>query len=304
MVEFDREVPPGGTGRVLVKLDSEKVKGLNLTKSVKIQSNDTANVDFPLHMTGDILQVLDADPPVARLAGLSGTPLASSLTLKKGAWLDISEVISVEPTQKNVKVGAIETVTPGTEFRLALIADPASTPGMFRDELVVRVRTSDGEERQVKVGAQIEHNPRVVFEPRGVVKFLAAQIQSLRQPNPSPVTRTIQLRSGGEGVAFRVLEVRLEEKLQGVFRTEVVPVTEGSLYKVLIHLDAWQDVKEVIGRMTIVTDDPDHAETSVWLIASFGNAPSGASPALPAPAEAAKKAEPGHEGHDHPGGGR
>jgi hypothetical protein len=316
VVEFDREIRPGGTGKVLVKLNSEKVRGQNLTKTVKIQSNDTANPDYPLSLTGDILQVLTAEPAVANLRGLAGSTLTGSVTLKKGAWLDISEVISVEPKQRQVRVVNTETLVPGSDFRLDLVADPNEIPGMVRDEIIVRVRASDGVERELSVPAMIEHNPRIVVDPRGNVKFLANQIQTLRFPGAAPVSRPILLRTGGEGVTFHVLDVRLDEKLQGVFRTEIVPVTEGSVYRVLVHLDAWHEVPQVLGRMTIVTDDPDQAEISMWVMAHFGKdvpvaPPAGAKPGVigekPGEGGGTKPVEPGHEGHghdgaDHPGG--
>jgi len=310
VVEFDRQIRPGGTGKVLVKLDSVKVKGLNLTKTVKIQSNDIANPDYPLHMTGDILQVLTPDPQVANLKGLAGTSLSGSVTLRKGAWLDISEVISAEPKNAQVRVERIETLVPGSEYRLDLVSDPAEIPGMVRDEILVKVRTTDGVEREISVPAAIEHNPRIVVDPRGNVKFLANQIQPLRHPGAAPVSRPILLRAGGEGVTFHVLEVRLDEKLQGVFRAEIVPVTEGNTYRVLVHLDAWHDVPQVLGRMTIVTDDPEQSEISLWVMAHFGKdvpvaPPSGAKPGAiggkPVPKAGETPVEPGHEGHDHEG---
>ncbi len=235
-----------------------------------IFSNDPNYPQFPISLTGDVMELLEARPLAPKLQGLVGTPLTTTFTLREGSWLGI-EVLSHETRLGNARIEKFEAVGDGGEFQVILAADPVDRPAVYREELVVKVRTEDGKEREVSFRIQVEHNPRVVLEPRGNIKFLANHLQSLRQEKPVPVSRAITLRPGGEGVTFQVLEVRLDEKLQGIFRTDIQPVNNGSSYRVMIHIDEWHDVPQVLGRLTIITDDPENPENSIWVMAHFGN---------------------------------
>jgi len=219
-------------------------------------------------MTGDVLEILQPQPLVIQLRGLAGSPLSGTWTLKKGSWLD-AEVLSYETKFGNARVESFDTVEPGSEYRVTLAADPVDRPMIYNEILNVKVKTSDGEERDLEFRFRVEHNARVVTNPKNHLKFLPNQMSGLLADPPRPVMRPITLTGGGPEVTFHVTGVDLDDKLKGVFRTEVATLAEGRNYQVRVYLDEWQEQKQVLGKMTIHTDDPDYSDITLWVMALF-----------------------------------
>ncbi len=246
------------------------MQGPNITKTVHVISNDPTNPDFALNVTGSVLQIVEPDTALKqiRMAGLAGSTLRTEVTMKKGSWLDV-ELLSSELKFGNARIESVTPAPEGNAWTFVLMADSVTRPMIYNEELVLNVRTSDDVERTVSFVFRIEHNARVLANPRGQLKFLPQRMAQLRGPNPQPVFMPVSLQVGGPEVSFRVLEVKLDEKLEGVFRTEVIEQSSGKNYLVKVWLDEWQDVRQVIGRMTIVTDDDENPEIALWVMALF-----------------------------------
>jgi len=242
----------------------------NVRKSVKIISNDEANAEFPLTLAGDILQVLECTPQVINLRGLAGNRLTGRAVLKKGSWLDY-EILEYGLKFKNANIDSFEPTSDGESIAVSFSAEPVDRPMIFNEELQVKVRTSDEKERDLSFRFRVEHNARVLASPRGQLKFLPAKVETLRDPEAKPIQMPISLTVGGPEVEFHVLDVKLDENLEGVFRTETIVQTAGKRYLVKVWLDKWQPKRQVIGKLTVVTDDPDNKEISLWVMAVFTN---------------------------------
>jgi len=247
------------------------MNGAGVKKSVQIISNDTSAPEFSLDLTGDILSVLEVDSKLRKveLRGLAGTELVSEFVLKQGSHLEV-EILESEVSSGNARVDRFEPVEgePGS-WSVRLVADAVDRPLIFNEKFKIDVRTSDGQEREVSFPFRVEHNARVQATPKGQLKFIPREIAKLYGPNPQPISRAVLLNAGGEGIRFNVLEVRLDENLEGVVKTEVTEQRPGEQFAVHVRIEEWQEKRQMIGRMTIVTDDPECGEISLWVMALF-----------------------------------
>ena len=251
-------------------LTTDKLEGATVKKQVHIISDDPIEPEFALTVTGAVLPIVAVDTPMKRIqmAGLAGSELRTEVTLKKGSWLGV-ELLSHELKWGNARVEGVKPVEGEDAWVFTLAAPPAERPGVFNEELRLKVRTSDGEERDLPFVFRVEHNARVLASPRGQIKFPAQLVQKVYGPNPTPQAMTVNLRAGGDEVNFNVLDVKLDENLSGVFRTELVERSAGKMYQVKVWLDSWHEKRQVIGKMTILTDDPEAEEVSLWVMALF-----------------------------------
>lgn len=77
MARFDRAIPPGGSGKIVLSLDSRKVKGA-FTKTATVLSNDSARPNLSLKITGTVLRYVEVQPERVFLRGFKeDTPRAS-----------------------------------------------------------------------------------------------------------------------------------------------------------------------------------------------------------------------------------
>ena len=245
--------------------------GASVTKTVHIISNDPENPEYALHLTGAVLPILELDLPIKliTLRGLAGHELRTEFDMYEGSPLSV-EILSTEVANGNA---GIESITPveGEKGRwhVVLTASPVARPLAYNDQVKVNVRTSDGVLRTVTFILKIEHNARVLTSPKGQVKFLPREVDRLRGPEAKPISRAIRVMPGGDEVEFRVTEVRLDENLEGIVRAEVRPDPSGKSFIVQVWIDEWQEKRQMIGRLTIVTDDPETSEIPIWVMAMF-----------------------------------
>lgn len=241
-----------------------------MKKQVHIISDDPTEPEFALTVTGAVLPIVAVDSPMKRIqmTGLAGQELRTEVKLRKGSWLDV-ELLSHELKWGNARVEGVTPVEGEDAWLFTLAADASDRPGTYNEELRLRVKTSDGEERELPFAFRVEHNARVLANPNGKLKFPAQLVEKVFGPNPTPQAMTVNLRAGGPEVQFNVLDVQLDENLSGVFRTEVIERAPGKTYQVKVWLDSWYEKRQVIGKMTILTDDPEAEELNLWVMALF-----------------------------------
>ncbi|MEC9476845.1 MAG: hypothetical protein VX764_07405 [Planctomycetota bacterium] len=250
-----------------MKLDSLKTRGKNITKTVKVFSNDPENPELPLSIKGSILEILETRPLTLKLQGLAGSELTGSFGFTAGSPLDV-EVLEVRGRGNGLTIGELTEISPGREWELGLSARPNNRPAIIKEKLVFDVRTSDGEERTLDFLVQLDHRDRIVMQPKQNVKFLDRETKKLLEEG-TPVEKSILVTGGDQTVEFEVTGVKLDERIAGAFETRIQEVTRGRSYRVYITLSEYQPRPTVLGKMTIQTTDVVKKELSVWVMGQF-----------------------------------
>ncbi len=202
------------------------------------------------------------------MRGLSGSPLAGEFTFETGSPLTV-EILEVKSRTPNLQIGELTELEAGRKWKLACSAKPNSRPAVYKEKLEMTVKTSDGEDRTLSFNVALNHRDRIVLQPKSNVKFLDKDTRALLAETSRPIERNILVTGGDQSVDFRVLDVRLDAGISGIFNAEIVPVREGKSYKVKVTLSSYQNKKNVLGKLTIVTDDPLKPERTIWVMGQF-----------------------------------
>lgn len=263
-------------GIVTVKLDSKKARGKNLTKTVKVFSNDPETPELSLSIKGTILEILETRPINPKLQGLAGNDLSGSFRLSAGSPLDV-EILEVKGLGASISVGELTETIPGREWDVQISARSNKRPALMKDKLLFSVRTSDEVERTVEILIQADHRDRIVLQPKQNVKFLDKDTKKLLADG-QPIEKSILVTGGDNTVEFEVTGVRLDERISGAFETRIQEIQAGKSYRIFITLSEYQQKPTVLGKMTIETSDTLKKEISVWVMGQFRQAARKTSP--------------------------
>ncbi len=219
MAEFDSVVPPGGTGKIVARVDTKKFEGRR-TKTVTVRTNDPATPQVVLRLTFDARPAVHVLPArYARLQAVEGRPAAHELLLRRddGAPLEIASIsVSgegvvasvVDPSHPDAKAGMDDATvrlapTPADRVLRIALAEGAA-PGTGR--AVVTVRTNVPAQPEIAVPVHVRVRPLLTVSPDVVV--LEARPDAPREAFVSIVH--------GARRPFEIRSVRVEGELPGV----------------------------------------------------------------------------------------
>jgi len=81
VVSYPRQLPPGGEGKITIKVDTHGYGGKKLTKHGTIITNDPKRPKIKLTITGNVEKFVTITPPRVQLMGPPGQPLTASLNI-------------------------------------------------------------------------------------------------------------------------------------------------------------------------------------------------------------------------------
>lgn len=136
MAHYDRVIPPGGTGKITVTIDSGKVRG-NFRKKVLIWSNDIQRMSLTLYLEGEILPHISLDPG-------GYLSLWGPKDKVPGEHLDMvnhhknpMKIIGIDSDVSDHVVWHLEEIRPGYVYRL-VVNDISEKEGDYTGHLYVR----------------------------------------------------------------------------------------------------------------------------------------------------------------------
>ena len=99
MVSYDHQIPPGGLGKITLKV---KIHQGHFTKAARVKTNDPNLPHFVLRLKGEIIPFIRVDPLRIRLQGFCSDTLSKTVKLEAldGSIFNISKVESTLPEFK------------------------------------------------------------------------------------------------------------------------------------------------------------------------------------------------------------
>jgi hypothetical protein len=253
VARFDRVIPPGGEGKVLLEINTDRLEGKS-TKGVRVTSNDPGWPEVNLQLSFTVKRMLQISPK-SRIF----------IPIKKGEpWTREFKVTSSEG-----KPFKIISVTSSHKY---LSADFKPVGGEPDEAMtyIVEVEAS----RDIPVGRftatvevktdlykDLKETIWIFGKVKGSISYRPEQI-SLRpnhRINEGQVSRTIHLiESDGQG--FKIEGVETNHK-DIIFK--IVPVEEGRSYVLVLIWTGKECKKEINGGVIISTNNNDMPQITI-----------------------------------------
>lgn len=240
-----RDVPPGGTSEVLVRLDTSRITG-RTAKTVSVYTNDPATPIIALTLTGQVLADLVAAPTPLYLGRLRrGQSARREITVMPGRPDSSERVTWIENANPAVRA-TLEALPQGGGQRVVVDVDPAMPLGRFNDRITLHTTSAREPDLVVGVFGSIEGDVLVV-PPE--VSF------GVTDPERTP-ERDLHVRARGS-TALKVVGVTAPED---VVEYDLATVEEGREYRLRIRLRRGLAPGPVAGSIEIRTNLPgeDH----------------------------------------------
>ena len=223
MARFDREIPPGGEGKITLKVDLKGYQG-TVTKSATVVSNDPQNSRTVLVVKATVKNVIEVRP-----AGtVSFRGMADQQTEKAIDIIGASELFHITSVESNLEekiAYRLETVEEGKQYRLKV--SNRLQQGRYSGFIKLHTDLVQKSDVVIRVSGLIEGE--ISVNPNSVpVGKLAAQ-----QPVRSGKVQVVSNRNK----PFRITKLIYDERLiqvsqqplpnQSGFSLEVTPVMQN-----------------------------------------------------------------------------
>lgn len=249
VASFDRTIKPGQTGRITAAVDTKNFSG-PITKTISVVSNDPEQPQLNLTIKAIVKPYVEVEPTqVIRFSATKGETASNDLILvsaEKGFHPTLSEIsqpyVKAEITpiaEKDRTAGK-----PGDQYKLHVTLQPNAPEGLLNVPLKVKTGIEKQPELDIPVSGIVRSH--VTVAP-AVVTFGNFQL------GKDTISRNVNISNNRkEGVKI----LRAESTIPGL-SAEVVPVTEGMSYMVVIKPNDKIKKGEIDGKVKIYTSDKD-----------------------------------------------
>ncbi len=138
--KYDREIPPGGTGRIPLKLRTSNLT--KFTKRVTVTTNDPRNASFKLSLTGTVKPYVTATPRSLRLSGVKPTEEISEIVRLSV----VSDDVALQVVESSKASGFRATLQPGPEpktYDLTIVGQPPFKEGTNSAKILINTGVAD-----------------------------------------------------------------------------------------------------------------------------------------------------------------
>jgi len=247
-----REVPPGGTGRVTVTLDTDRLVG-HSTKVVTVYTSDPDAPAAALTLTGQVSVDLVMTPNPLYLGRLRRGDLTRREVLitpgREGATYAVTAVEHPNPALHTT----LEARTDGPGQRLLVELDPGIPLGRFNEQVTLRTTSPRQAAMVLPVFGSVE----------GDVVVLPPQVTFGIARSGTTAERELVIRNRGTA-PLAVTRVSVPPNL-ATYRLDAVQ--EGREYRLAVRLRDDLPPGKVEGSVEIFTDNADEPHLVVPLYA-------------------------------------
>jgi hypothetical protein len=158
VARFDRVIPPGGTGSVILSVDTKRVLG-EFEKKATVWSNDPERRSIELEIIGEVKQYISLEPGgYVSLWGPEGETPSANLDIINNSERPM-EIVSIHPDRelKERIKWRLEVVKPGFAYRVE-IKDVPDQSGPYTGHLAIETNHPEKPELSVIINRQLIEN--------------------------------------------------------------------------------------------------------------------------------------------------
>ncbi len=257
VAEFDKEIKPGGQGKVKVTLDTAGFKG-GISKSVMVMSNDIENPIMALALKADVRPYIEILPRqlvrfnVLQLEGatekivVTGTERSGDFKIT-GVKSD-SDDLTLEYRRLD-EAERIEGKFP-TQYEVSIGLKKDAAIGPINSVVTVKTNAPEAKELQIKVFGVV----------RALLKVTPADIQfGAVEARLAPGRNLIVVNNRADST-INVTSASIDDP---AFTAEILPIEEGVRYQVTVNVarDAAAGLKDAT--LVLKTSDADFPELRI-----------------------------------------
>jgi len=256
VADFDKEVPPGGTGVIRAKLDTTNFNG-PISKSLLVITNDPEKPSMNLVLKADVQPILEVLPrPLVRFNAIQLEQVTDKVTVvsDQPEPFTISKAVSTVPyiTASVRKLGEGELVAgkQKSQYEVALTLTGKAPVGPINAEVVLKTDNPKAKEVPIKVFGVV----------RALLHVTPSQLQFGSVDAANSPGRNVLLVNNREGQAVQVTGAEVNDP---AFEAKIMTIEEGRRYQVTVTVkpDATPGTRDAV--LTIHTTDPDFSTVKV-----------------------------------------
>jgi hypothetical protein len=197
-ITWSREVAPGQSGIIPIRIETLQFGGQNVIKYVTVTSNDKARPVINLQIHGHVRLPIEVTPSAASFDFTAGTSGNDTRVLKIFNRTDTPLTLFGPRSTTNVFSAVLKTNVPGQEFELTVTAAPPSalTPSLVVSTIHgnILLASSITNQNPLQIGVFETVRPEITLYPPGIQVPAGPLAQALTNPpitirgNAAPLT--------------------------------------------------------------------------------------------------------------------
>ena len=238
---------------------------------MQVETNDTTAQNVQLEVSATVEVVLTINPAAIVFPAFIGSRGSKKSLYARliGSESASVKIISTESANKLINIEINQNGFDGDPKRqIRFSVRPGMAVGRFREHVVFKTDNTS-------VPAL---NVYVMGEVTGTITVTPRHLPLGTITPGSTVRKTIQLQSAAEAFKFNVVEV--SSTVEGM-ATELITVTPGKEYQVVVSLPEGSKQSIINGQIVIKTDDPDQRIITVRVFGRAARQPVQVQPAMP-----------------------
>lgn len=250
VADFDREIPPGGTGKIRAEVDTASFSG-PISKAVIVFSNDPVNAQINLVIKADVRSFVEVLPRALILFKnlMSGEQASEKVTLVSADGSDF-QVTGVEagggPYQtsfRQLPEGERIAERKGAQWEVVITVPPTAPEGMLQHKVLVKTTHPKAPEVPINVTGAV----------RPVVQVIPTQANLGKVRSDAPVGSNVLLVNNRQGNNLEITEAKIDNQF---FKTDIITLQPGQRFQIAVSLQVGAPKGAQKGTLTIATNDP------------------------------------------------
>jgi len=161
LASYTKQIPPGGEGKITLKVDTEGFGGKTLSKGALVETNDKAHPRLNLKIQGQVEAFATIDPKRVNLNGATDQELRSKVTITPANEKHIFKILDSKAEKGQDIRFKLEEVKESGKVRYVLnVESIRKTPGRYVDNIILKTDNSLRPEIQIGVYGNIFEPPK------------------------------------------------------------------------------------------------------------------------------------------------
>lgn len=250
VAEFDREIAPGATGKIIAKLDTKDFAG-PISKSILVMTDDPQNPTVTLVIKADIRPFVEILPrPLIRFNAVLNEPMNQTFI-----------IVGADP-EKSLKVSSVESSVPFLTTSMRQLSGDELIQGKSKSQYEVTLSLKNDApvgpvNAVLSVNTDIKEAPTVPVKVYGVIRALIhvtpSQIQfGSVEAKARPGRNLIVVNNRTDGTRVEITGAKVDDP---GFDAQVTTIEEGRRYQVTVIVKADADPGSRDATLTLSTTD-------------------------------------------------
>ncbi|MCP4246236.1 MAG: DUF1573 domain-containing protein, partial [bacterium] len=244
---YDKDIPPGGEGKIPVSLSSKKIHG-KFSKSILVTCNDPATPALRMTISGTVKQYVKLEPPRVNFSHIrDGGERTQVVKVTNNTEQELKLSVKGSATSGAFSAEIVEK-EPGKTYEVTVLAKPPYQPKLNNASITFLTGVKEQAELKLPVSAYVP--PRLDVRPDNLVMASAPA---------SDLTRPVRFTNNGTK-PVKVLSAEIDDEKVKVAVTER---QEGKQYDINVTFPAGYVAPNTGRTLVLKTDDAEQPEIKI-----------------------------------------